>query len=227
MTSGKGFPLTAAGGHGGQEADGTLHCPAMSERWYAYIDESGQETEGRIFIVGAVVVGADQDALIGQLEAIETRSGKRHLKWQRARPVYRQAYMQELPGLERLRGCLFVSLFHDTRRYHEATALAAARALRLKARGPYKVTVLVDGLQRTQRRAFAQELRTARVNPYKVRGVLKEENNAMIRLADALCGLARDAEAGQDWARGLARRGAFQGSGTDRGEKHSTRWDSM
>jgi hypothetical protein len=108
--------------------------------------------------------------------------------------------------LDRLHGCLFVSVFHDTRRYHEATAVAAARAIRRKARGRYKVTVLVDGLKRTERRAFAQELRAARVNPYKVRGVLKEENNAMIRLADALCGLVRDAEEGQAWARDMATR---------------------
>jgi Protein of unknown function (DUF3800) len=178
----------------------------MSERFYAYVDESGQETRGRIFIVGTVVAGTDQDVLLGQLEAIEARSRKRHLKWQRARPAYRQAYMHELLGLDRLRGCLFVSVFHHTRRYHETTAAAAARAIRLKARGPYKVTVLVDGLQRTQRRVFAQELRTARVNPYKVRGVLKEEHNAMIRLADALCGLVRDAEEGQAWAREMAGR---------------------
>jgi hypothetical protein len=75
-----------------------------------------------------------------------------------------------------------------------------ARAIRLKAPGRYKVTVLVDGLKRTERRSFTQELRAARVNPYKVRGVLKEENNAMIRLADAICGLVRDAGEGQAWA---------------------------
>ena len=137
----------------------------MTERFYAYLDESGQETEGRIFIVGAVVVGSDRDALLGQLEAIEALSRKGHLKWHRARPACRQAYLHELVHLDRLQGCLFVSVFHDTRRYHEATAVAAARAIRLKARDRYKVTVLVDGLQRTQRRAFAQALRAARGSP--------------------------------------------------------------
>ena len=34
----------------------------------------------------------------------------------------------------------------------------------------------------------------------KRRGVLKEEKNAMIRLADAVCGLARMPKDGQDWA---------------------------
>jgi hypothetical protein len=175
-------------------------------RLYAYLDESGQETEGRIFVVGAVIVGNDHDEMIGLLEVIEARSGKRHLKWHHARPVFRQAYMQELVNLARLQGCLFFSVFPHTRRYHAATAEAAARAIRLKAGGRYKVTVLVDGLRKTERRAFAHDLRTARVTPYKVRGVLKEENNALIRLADAICGLVRDAEEGQVWAEEMVRR---------------------
>jgi hypothetical protein len=171
----------------------------QTTRLYAYIDESGQETEGRIFVVGAVIVGNDHDEVLRQLEAIEARSGKRHIKWHHARPVFRQAYMQELVNLTRLRGRLFFSVFPHTRRYHAATA-EAARAIRLKAQGRYKVTVLVDGLRTTERRAFAHDLRAARISLYKVRGVLKEENNALSRLADAICGLVRDAEEGQSWA---------------------------
>ncbi len=63
----------------------------------------------------------------------------------------------------------------------------------------------MDGLRKTERRAFASELRASHVSPYKVRGVLKEENNAMIRLADAICGLIRDAEEGQTWAGSMLR----------------------
>ncbi len=113
--------------------------------------------------------------------------------------------MDELINLERLYGCLFFSVFHRTQNYN-ATAEAAARAIRLKAAGRFKVTVLVDGLRRTERRAFTRDLRASNVNPYKVRGVLKEENNAMIRLADAICGLVRDAEERQVWASDMLRR---------------------
>lgn len=175
-------------------------------RLYAYIDESGQETEGRIFVVCTVVVGTDHDEVLRQLEAVEARSRKRHLKWHRARHVFRQAYMHELVNLERLQGCLYFSVFYRTRNYNAATAQAAARAIRLKGPGRIKVTVLVDGLRRTERRAFARDLRASDVNPYKVRGVLKEENNAMIRLADAMCGLVRDAQEGQNWASDILRR---------------------
>jgi DNA invertase Pin-like site-specific DNA recombinase len=40
--------------------------------------------------------------------------------------------MHELVSLDQLHGCLFVSVFRHTRRYHEARAAAAARAIRLK-----------------------------------------------------------------------------------------------
>lgn len=187
-----------------------LQCAAMHTpppmRLYAYIDESGQDTAGLIFVVGAVIVGNDHDEVLSLLEAIETRSRKRHIKWHRARPAFRQAYMQELVHLTRLRGCLFFAVFPHTRRYNAVTAEAAARAIRLKAHGRCKVTVLVDGLRKTERRAFTRDLRAARVNPYKVRGVLQEENNAMIRLADAICGLVRDADEGQAWAGDVLRR---------------------
>ncbi len=86
------------------------------------------------------MVGTDHDEVLSQLEAIETRSRKRHLKWHRARPVFRQDYMNELANLARLHGCLFFSIFHHTRHYNAATAEAAARAIRLKARGRVKVT---------------------------------------------------------------------------------------
>lgn len=37
----------------------------------------------------------------------------------------------------------------------------------------------------------------------KVRGVKKDQNNAFIRLADAFCGLVRDAIGGNPWAKGV------------------------
>ena len=95
---------------------------------------------------------------------------------------------------------------NGAKEYTALTAEAVARAIQRKVQGPYKVTVLVDGLRKSERRTFTRHLRTLNVRPYKVRGVLKEENNALIRLADALCGLVRDAEEGQPWAREVLRR---------------------
>ncbi len=168
---------------------------------YAYVDESGQETEGRLFVVGVVVTGTERDTLLGQLEALETQSSKRKAKWQRSRPLYRQAYITGLTQIALLKGSLFHTRFTQGGAYTDLTAEATARAIQAKAQGTYRVTISVDGLNRVEGRIFAKRLRSLGIGPRKIRGVRNEKSDAGIRLADALCGLVRDAEEGQDWAR--------------------------
>ncbi len=169
-------------------------------RLYAYIDESGQDTLGRLFVVGAVVIDREQrDSIREQLEALEGRSRKGRVKWHRARHAYRQAYVSDLSNVTRLSGSIFLSRFARTRRYHEATAEATARAIRAKAEGTYRVRVVVDGLTGGERRRFIGVLRGLDIRPDDVRGG-REQSDAFLRLADALCGLVRDADDGQSWA---------------------------
>ena len=151
-------------------------------------------------MVGVVVTGAEQDRLLHQLEALEQRSRKGKAKWHRARPAYRQAYIAELANLATLAQSLFFERFANTRDYSVLTVVATANAVRRKAPGTAKVTVFVDGIRKHEAQRFSQLLRAQRVGVTKVRGVQKEQNNALIRLADALCGLVRDAEEGQLWA---------------------------
>jgi hypothetical protein len=56
----------------------------------------------------------------------------------------------------------------------------------------YHVTVFVDGLKRKERELFTRGLRELRVKTRKIRGVKRDENDALICLADALCGLVHD-----------------------------------
>ncbi len=50
-------------------------------RLHVFLDESGQDTLGRLFVVGAVVIHRDQqEELREQLEALERRSQKRRVK---------------------------------------------------------------------------------------------------------------------------------------------------
>ena len=142
----------------------------MVERLYAYTDESGQETEGRFFVVSVVVVGPDHDALLHQPETIEQRSRKGRVKWRRARHTHRQAYIDELINLPRLSGCIFFSTFRQSRQYTDLTAEATARAIRLKTEGSYKATVFIDGLRKSERRTFATLLRTRHVRPTRYVG---------------------------------------------------------
>ncbi len=167
---------------------------------YAYVDESGQDTEGRFFVVTVVVVGTERDTLLEQLEALELRSRKGRVKWRRARYGYRQAYIDELVNFDMLSCSIFVTTFNNTQAYLDRTVEATANAIHAKTQDNDRVTVFVDGLTRAERETFTRRLRARRIERKKVRGVRDEQSNAGIRLADALCGLVRDVEEGQPWA---------------------------
>lgn len=53
-------------------------------------------------------------------------------------------------------------------------------------------------MKKTERRAFAVGLRKLKVKIRKVRGVRRDENNILIRLADAVAGFVRDVLEGDE-----------------------------
>ena len=69
---------------------------AEKQKLYAYVDESGQDTQGAMFLVSVVVAGEARDAARKALQDIERASGKRARKWTRARVRERVAYMNSV-----------------------------------------------------------------------------------------------------------------------------------
>lgn len=54
------------------------------QKLYAYVDESGQDTKGALFVVGVVVLETERESILKELEQIEEKSGKRVRKWNKA-----------------------------------------------------------------------------------------------------------------------------------------------
>ncbi|MDP2951519.1 MAG: hypothetical protein Q8N55_03995 [bacterium] len=87
------------------------------------------------------------------------------------------------------------------------TSYATAKAILKKAqKKPYTASIYVDGFNKKEVANFSKELRALQINKKKVRGVKRDENNAFIRFADALCGLVRDQEDGREWAIEMVRK---------------------
>ena len=97
------------------------------------------------------------------------------------------------------------------RDYFRLTLATSADALAASNSEKYEATVRIDGLPKTQERAATLELRRMGVAGGKVKGVRKDENDALIRLADALCGLCRAARAGQPEMKALWQRAVRAG----------------
>jgi hypothetical protein len=170
------------------------------QKLYAYVDETGQDTEGHFFLVSVLVVGKTRDRLADKLREIEKVSRKRNAKWHKARPEYRMAYLEAVAGLRELKGRLFFEAFSDPRKYVELSSFTAAKAILRRAGEDYKVSVFVDGFSARERELFSRGLRELRIKTRKIRSVKKEENDEFIRLVDAVCGAVRDALEGQAWA---------------------------
>lgn len=66
------------------------------QKLYCYIDESGQDTKGILFVVSILVLEHERDILLKDLEDVEQKSNKRNVKWHKARPQFRQAYIELL-----------------------------------------------------------------------------------------------------------------------------------
>lgn len=164
----------------------------MSQKIYCYVDETGQDTQGALFIVSVVVTDTERDRITRLCEAIERSSGKKRVKWTKTHYTRQVAYIEQILQEPAFQGRLYFAIYRDSTDYVALTTKTIAAATLDHVAGPYKATILIDGLPRSLRRKVGSQLRHLGIRTRKVRG-LKDENDALIRLADAVCGLVRAA----------------------------------
>ena len=141
------------------------------QKLYAYVDEAGQHTEGRLFVVAVVVIDStdERERLAQLLLNIETVSRKRLQKWRNSRHEERFAYMTAILTNSTFKGLLFYQMYFSSREYVQMTVQTTASAIRTVALADYKATILVDGLPDSQKHAFGNALRRFRHNPFVVK----------------------------------------------------------
>lgn len=66
------------------------------QKLYCYVDESGQHTQGSIFVVGVYIVEDTKQREVNRkiLEGIENSSGKRRQKWRTSKHTERLNYFK-------------------------------------------------------------------------------------------------------------------------------------
>lgn len=156
-----------------------------------YIDESGQDTQGALFIVASAVT-EDREKLLSLLETIERTSGKKKKKWADVGFKYRLAYIDAVLREPAFQGKLYFAVYYDTLDYADSTIDLTVKALKAYSQGQsFKASISVDGLLKTERDVFAVGVRRRDVLTKRVRG-MDDQRDALIRLADAVCGFLRD-----------------------------------
>ena len=161
---------------------------------YCYVDESGQDTHGDFFSVSVIMVNTVQlrDEGERRLLSVERGTGKGISKWTNTNYVRRENYLRSITDLTELKDCIFYAIHIDTRDYISSTVDTIDRAIRQHVSDKYRVTIVIDGLDKKTVREIAKRLKQGGVVCRKVRGV-KDESSAWIRLADAIAGFSRHA----------------------------------
>jgi len=160
------------------------------QKIYCFVDETGQDTKGRLFLVSVVITGQNLEELEKILLAIEKRSGKDQHKWMRASFKRQLAYMEEVINRPVFKNKIYFSQFKNSKRYQDLTIQATAKAVLDKTVNYYEAIILIDALGKTQRHVVAAGLRHFGVKIKNVKG-LSDQSSPLIRLADAVAGFVR------------------------------------
>jgi hypothetical protein len=168
---------------------------------YCYVDESGQDTLGRLFVVSVVIVGREsRDRLEKVLADIEQASGKREKKWQEAKFEQRLLYLTGVLEVRDLQRQLFAAKYETTKEYESLTTFTIAQAVNTVATEEYRVIIVIDGLSNAARQRVKRDLKKLKITYDKVIGG-RDQSSALLRLADAMAGLLRDFWEGQEYAK--------------------------
>ena len=184
-----------------------------TQKLYCYVDETGQDTLGRLFIVVAVIVDNERDRLNNYLEGAEVTSGIGLKKWVRAkRNIESRNQYLRAANKANFEGHIFYHcyLHAGTSTFEEMTVATIARAIEIyissqKTDSRYKVTVKIDGLKGKEDLRMSTALHRLDIQTTKVHGV-RDESEPLIRLADRIAGLVRDAKSGQQTYATMLRR---------------------
>lgn len=167
------------------------------QKIYCFVDESGQDTLGELFLVSVVIAEEDWESLEQELLAIEQISRKAKDKWRGASLKRRLAYLELVINNKIFRDKIRYSHYRYTKEYQELTIQTTAKAILEKAKENYEATVLIDGLGKTERWQVASGLRHLHIKVGKVRGI-NDQSSSIIRLADAIAGFIRNCLEGDE-----------------------------
>lgn len=168
----------------------------MAEKVFCYVDESGQDTQGILFIVAIVITSHERDQLYEICSQMEIESKKLERKWHKTNHTRRVTFVQQVMQSRLFDGKLYFAVYRNEADYLAATVRAIISVLTMTHAIESEVTVLIDGLPKALEQDIGLFLRRRNIAAKKVRGV-NDQRDSLIRLADAICGWVRCALDGE------------------------------
>ncbi len=170
---------------------------ARRAKLYCYVDETDQDTLGKLFIVVTVIARDQRQTLLDFLEQAERESGgRRNQPWSKKNRKRREKYLDAAFKTDQLEGTVFYQVFKDIKDFECLTAETVVRALSRYAAEhnlpAYKATIIIDGLSKKATSRVRRVILAHGIRIDKIRGE-RDESSPILRLADVLARLIRGA----------------------------------
>ena len=176
---------------------------SKTQKVYCYVDETGQDTGGKFFLVSILLSGKEElQELRDKISEIESKT-KGKTRWAKTDNKRKISFLKIILNLKILKGNLYYSVYQDTTAYTPLVAMAISKAIIHRTKnyeGKYKVNIVIDGLGKKDRDIARKEFKNLNIKYNKIKVGLKDEQDVLLRLADAMAGFIRDYLEGEKYA---------------------------
>ncbi len=179
------------------------------QKLYCYVDETGQDTRSKVFVVVAVVTEKEQQKLRQKIIDAEQASGIGLSKWHNASHDRRIKFLKIVLEQGIGKGDIFYGSYEKPIPYFLPMLDLTAKAIKAKAKGQYQTKVYVDGIDRKKAKELTNALRVEGISLGMVRS-RRDESESLIRLADRWAGCIRAALEENKEAKALAKKAKQQ-----------------
>ena len=170
-----------------------------TEKIYCYVDETGQDTKGWLFITVSIIIENEKIPLEIFLEACEAKSGCHKRKWLKTRNKEKTKYIGLVLSSALFKEKIYFRKYDQGRDYVQMAADAIVGAIEAYAErrmlGKTAVIIIIDGLNSVEKATISRIIRKNGIFVDKIRG-MRDQSSSLIRLADTVAGIVRDAEEG-------------------------------
>jgi len=168
-----------------------------TKKLYCYVDETGQDAGSNVFIVVAVIVISNVDVARERLQELEAETCIGKIKWHKSNYKYRVKFMEDfLRGNNKDLHIYFLKTEKPVF-YYLPTVEILQRAIADNNTSNIQAIVCIDGLDKFSGKKYTNALRTKTLKVKLAKGV-RDESEALIRLADRWAGCIRMALSGND-----------------------------
>src|SRR3990167_820671 len=171
--------------------------PKPTQKLYCYVDETGQDPGSEVFIVVAVIVTSNLNAVRERLEDLEKSTRINTVKWHKASYKYRIEFMEEFLRVDNKDLHIYFIKVKKPVFYYLPMVEILQKSISINSTPDTQNIICIDGLDKLSAKKITNALRTKTLKIKLAKGV-RDESEVLIRLADRWAGCIRMALSGNE-----------------------------